>query len=107
MPSINDGRKVIKTIIPSIPGSEVELWDSLTVGDSEKIQALETDTAKGISTMVCLIKSWNLDEPCNEENVKKLSANDFEALIMATGLADQLKKKQEEIEDDQVEKKTL
>jgi len=107
MPSINDGRKIIKTTIPSIPGSEVELWDSLTVGDSERIQAIEGDTAKGIATMTCLIKSWNLDEPCTEENVKKLTPSDFEALIMATGLADQLKKKQEDIEDDQVEKKTL
>lgn len=106
MPSINDSRKTVTTTIPSIPGSEIVLWDSLNIGDAEKIEALESDTAKGMLTMICLIKSWNLDEPLNEENIKKLSLSDFDTLLSKTSYGEQIAKTTEEREEEAQEKKT-
>jgi hypothetical protein len=107
MPSINDSRKIIKSNIPSIAGSEVEIWDSLTVGDAERIENANSTMNKGMMTFVCLVKSWNLDEECNEENLKKLSIEDMNHLIGLTSYGDKVKKTLEEQEDEKIEKKSV
>lgn len=107
MPSINDSRKIIKSNIPSIAGSEVELWDSMTVGDAERVEGGASETAKGLAVFMALVKSWNLDEPCNEENLKKLSIEDMQYLIGLTSYGDRMRKSAEDMEDEDLEKKRV
>lgn len=106
MPSLNDSRKIIKTSIHGIDGSEVELWDTLTVGDSERVQLIEDNMGKGIEALLCLIKWWNLDDPINSESIRKLNTTQFEKLIEQTAFYQEGKKKAEQLEDEKVEKKT-
>lgn len=106
MPSINDSRKTITATIPSIPGSSVELWDTLTVGDSEKIHGEENKVTQGLMSVFCLLKSWNLDEELTFENLKKIGLDDFQALIGKTTYGKSLKMSAEEREDIEVEKKS-
>jgi hypothetical protein len=105
MPSINDSRKIIKSNIPSIKGSEIEMWDSMTVGDAERVDAGGSETAKGLAVFVALVKSWNLDEPCDESNLKKLSIEDMQYLIGLTSYGERLKKHADVLEDEDLEKK--
>lgn len=105
MPSINDSRKKVTTKIPSIPGSEVVLWDELTVGDAEQVEKIEGKMNQGVKTAELLICSWNLDEPVTPENVRKLSVKDFEHLIGATKLGkDALKSMEDRAEEDRQKK---
>jgi hypothetical protein len=106
MPSISDSRKIITTSIPSIPDSEVVLWDSLTMGDAEAISTIEDNTGKGIRALFSLVKSWNLDEKLTPDNFKKLSMTDFQFLLEQTSFWKDSQKKLEELEDEKAEKKT-
>jgi len=105
MPSINDSRKVIETSIPSIPDSKIELWDSLTMGDTEKISAENDEIKRGMLSVFCLIKSWNFEEPLTLENVKKLKESDFVYLLKQTSYGANLSKALEELEDESTKKK--
>lgn len=102
MPSINDSRKQVKATLPSIKGSEVTLWDELTVGDAEAVQEGGSDMERGIVTVFRLIKEWNLEEELTLDNVKKLSIDDFSAILKATKLGSKI----EDQEDEKLEKKT-
>jgi len=106
MPSLNDSRKVVTTDIPSIPGSEVEMWDELTVGDAEQVEKVEGKMKQGIKTAELLIKSWNLEEPPTPENVRKLSVKDFEHLLGATKLGKDALKSVEDRQEEDRQKKT-
>lgn len=106
MPSLNDSRKTITVDIPSIPGGKATLWQDLTVGDSERVEGLSTDIEKGIATLHALIQSWNLDEECTVENLKKLPSGDFEALLLATDLGKRTLKSLEDVREEGRQKKT-
>lgn len=106
MPSINDSRKTVPTTIPSIPGSEVIMWDELTVGDAEQVEMIEGKMKQGVKTAELLIKSWNLDEPPTPENVRKLSTKDFEHLLSVTKLGKDAIKSMEDSEEENRQKKT-
>lgn len=107
MPSINDSRKTVTTNIPSIPGSVVEMWDELTVGDAEIVERIESNMAKGVKTAELLIKSWNLEEPVTPENVRRLSTKDFEHLMGATKMGKDAMKSIEDQQEVSRQKKTV
>lgn len=106
-PSLNDGRKIIETTIEGIPGSKVVLWDSLTIGDTEKIMEVEGDSKRGIETLRCLIKEWNLDEELSSQSIRQLDVSCIEALLGKTSLGKKGKLSVEEKEEEEeAEKKS-
>lgn len=91
MPVLKDTRKIAKTSIPSVEGSEVEIFDSLLVGDADVLVSSElTDFQRMLKALERLIKSWNLTDekgvalPINGESLGKLNFPDIEHLISKT-----------------------
>lgn len=76
-----DPRTTKKVSIPSIPGSEVEIYNTLLWGDLEEINNIKgSDVERGREILVKLIKDWNL----TDENSKKLpiTSNTFKTFTV-------------------------
>lgn len=81
MPKISQAFNEIRLVLPSYPDSEVFLKNKLTVADLEEIEKLQGDYQRGLAMAVKMIVRWNFDEPIGEDNIRKLPAEDLEAII--------------------------
>lgn len=95
-----DPRKTKKISIPSIPDSEVEIYDTLLWGDLEAIYTLEgSDLEKGRKSLAFLIKDWNLTDekeiklPIEEETFKLFTLEVINFLLANTEIVRQEKEK--------------
>ena len=91
MPVFKDPRTIKKVELPSVKGSEVEIWNTLLWGDMEKIYTLDiSDIARVRKALVCLIKDWNLTDekgeklPITEATLEKFSIDDIFHLVSQT-----------------------
>jgi len=79
MPILKDFRRTKVLKLKKYEGSEIEIYDSLLAGDITDFKAGdEGNTAKSLSLVAKLIKSWNFTNEKNEplevnlENIKLL-----------------------------------
>jgi len=91
MPVYEDPRIVKKVSVPSIAGSEVEIYNTLLWGDLEEIYSSElSDVAKARKALSLLIKSWNLTDkegkalPITEDILKMFVADVITFLLSQT-----------------------
>jgi len=102
MPKLIDTRKILKLPIKSIEGSEVILRDGLLGSDATIAFGNEkmNDAERSLNVLSKMITDWNLTDesgkklPVTLENIKKLNIIDITALITATSLGEEDKKKQ-------------
>ena len=87
MPVLKDFRTTRTIELPSYPGSKVEIYDSLIVGDILGVDYKDqSDLQKVVQTLPKFIKSWNFTDekeealPVNEENLNILKAEDVQYL---------------------------
>ena len=87
-----DTRPTVKVELPSFPGSEVEIYKSLTVGEDRKIAAEFGNEATPdvlIAKVLKSVKKWNFtgddDKPLsiNKENLDRFPVNDLMAIVEA------------------------
>jgi hypothetical protein len=98
-----DPRTIKKVSIPSIPESEVEIYNTFLWGDLEKVYDAEgSDIEKGIKILSCLVKDWNLTDekgeklPIKVETFKQFTPEIINFLLSNTdisGQGDESKKK--------------
>jgi hypothetical protein len=87
MPILTDTRKTKKISIPSIKGSELEIWDDVLTEDVETLDQEPTQMGKGIAMLSKLIRSWNLTDdknvllPISKETLRKIPKRDMEFLL--------------------------
>lgn len=102
MPKIPE-RKTKKVSLSEIPGSEVVVYTSLTVGDLIGMDDDISDISRSIQLMPKIIRSWNLtgenDEalPVSPETVGKLTPNCIAELTahLSNESADQINEKKD------------
>jgi hypothetical protein len=111
----DNNRLTVTTHIPSIEGSEIVLYDELTVGDQEQIQSMQNKGSIGALSEVIkmLIKSWNLtkeDETPLEvtaEIIKSFTSSDITHLLKSTKQGQEFLKTAEEVQEDTLKKKVI
>ena len=98
MPVLKDNRRTETTNIPSVEGSEVELYGELLVADMDLItREGQTNAQSAIAGLSRLIKSWNLTTedgtplPVNAESIKLLTVDDLTYLMSKTSYGEGLK----------------
>lgn len=102
MPTLKDFRTTKKIVLPTFPDSEVEIYDSLLVGDmvgfSGKFE--EANVEAMIAFVPKMIKSWNFTDekgetlPISSDNLGFLKAEDLTFLLQEiTNFANEAKKK--------------
>lgn len=87
MPILKDFRTTRTIELPSYPGSAVEIYDSLIVGDILGVDYKDqSDLQKVVQTLPKFIKSWNFTDekeqplPVTNENLNILKADDVQYL---------------------------
>lgn len=84
---LTDVRAVQEISLPSFPGSVLEIYGTLLVGDYEGIDTTKTDIENSIKTLPRLIKSWNFtdsagaDLPINADSLKLLPTEDLKFIV--------------------------
>jgi hypothetical protein len=108
MPSLNDSRKTVEVTIPNIPHGKVVIWDTPDALQMEKIECIDvkSNVARIGEILLILIISWNLEEELTLENIKRLTFDAQDSILLSTTFGQELKKKGEEILEEQREKKT-
>ncbi len=102
MPILKDFRQTKVIELPAWPGSAVEIYDSLLVGDMAK---MDTKSANPIEQVVAslhlFIKSWNFTDEAgktleiNRENLNFLRAEDVQKITESVAaFNEEVKKKQ-------------
>ena len=97
MPQLTDTRKIVKSSIPSIEGSEITIRDGVLGEDLEwvygegKVSQIEV-AMRALSKM---IEDWNLTDasekklPITLDNVKKMNSEDILAILQNTSFTAQ------------------
>ena len=101
MPQLKDFRKTKTIALPSFPDSQVEIYDSLLVGDMIKTNIkADSDIRTAIEILPYMIKSWNFTDeknnpiPITAENLGFLKADDLTVIFQTMAdLASENKKK--------------
>lgn len=101
MPKLSDFRQTKTITLPSYPDSQVEIYDSLLVGDALAAGIKPGNEMEGmVKVLPALIKSWNFtgnDEkplPIIAANLNFLKADDLGFLLKSiTEFAEETKKK--------------
>lgn len=90
MPKLADTRQTKIIELPSFPGSQVEVYSKLTVGDQRQMMNIEGDQfTKSLHGILKCIKSWNFTDddegkvptPITLENLEKFWDEDFKLLL--------------------------
>lgn len=88
MPKLQDLRQTKKISLPSYPDSEVEIYDSLLMGNMSDLTFGEVNPVKNmLQSLPKFIKSWNFQDEneqplaINSENLGFLKQEDAEFLI--------------------------
>jgi len=85
----SDTRKTKTVSLPSIEGSQVEVYTELNIGQQRTISQYEDKFEQGIAGAVIAIKDWNLykseDEkyPITKETLEMLKQEDLLAIFTA------------------------
>ncbi|MBT9146126.1 MAG: hypothetical protein DDT42_02008 [candidate division WS2 bacterium] len=98
MPQYKSSRQLKKVSLPSVEGSEIEIYSSLLFGDLERIYESEkSDIAKATEALVSLIKDWNLTDeqgqklPISVETIRTFEMSDVTFLLGESDLGDKKK----------------
>ena len=92
MPKLADTRQTKIIELPSFPGSQVEVYSKLTVGDQRQMMSVDGDQfTKSLHGFLKCIKSWNFTDddegkvptPITLENLEKFGDDDLKVLIEA------------------------
>ena len=93
-------RQLKKVELPSLKGSEIEIYTNLLYGEIEQIYENEKpDIARATEALSILIKDWNLTAedgtklPINVDSLKKFDIADITFLLEQTDFSETDKKK--------------
>ena len=97
MPQLTDTRKVVKSSIPSIEGSELTIRDGVLGEDLEWVygEGKTSQIEVAMRALSKMIEDWNLTDteekklPITLDNVKKMNSEDILAILQSTSFTSQ------------------